>query len=185
MVPIAFRAWSFVPVDAMFVAHLMNRQQRTAKMGQLKPGDKAPNFNLPDQNGKKIKLADFKGQKLLLYFYPKADTSGCTKQACAVRDARADLVDAGVAAVGVSPDPPDKQKKFDDKHSLDFPLLSDPDHKASEAYGVWAEKKMYGKTYMGIVRSSFLIDEKGKIIQAWYKVKPLDTVPKAQEALRD
>lgn len=152
-------------------------------MTALKKGDPAPKFALTDQNGNTVKLADFKGKKLLVYFYPKADTSGCTKQACSVRDAEPDLSAAGIAAVGISPDKPDKQKKFDDKHGLGFPLLSDEDHAVAQAYGAWGEKKMYGKTYEGIIRSSFLIDEKGKIVDAWYKVKPLDTVPKAQQAL--
>ena len=152
-------------------------------MTMLKKGDKAPNLNLMDQVGKKVKLADFKGKKLLLYFYPKADTSGCTKQACSVRDARSDLQDLGVVALGISPDAVEAQKKFDKNHSLEFPLLSDPDHKVAELYGAWGEKKMYGKSYMGIFRSSFLIDEAGKIIGAWYKIKPENTVPEAKKAL--
>lgn len=154
-------------------------------MERLKAGDKAPNFNLQDQNGNKVTLANFKGRKLLVYFYPKANTSGCTKQACSIRDANDDLDLADVAAIGISPDLPDKQKKFDDKHSLSFPLLSDPDHQVAEAYGAWGEKKMYGKSFIGIIRSSFLIDEKGKIVQAWYKVKPLDTIPKMLDALQN
>jgi thioredoxin-dependent peroxiredoxin len=153
-------------------------------MSALKAGDKAPNFKLKDQNGTVVKLGDFKGKKLLIYFYPKADTSGCTKQACSVRDAEPDLTSLGIAAVGISPDPPEKQKKFDAKYGLGFPLLSDEDHAIASAYGAWGEKKMYGKAYEGIIRSSFLIDEKGKIIEAWYKVSPTDTVPKARKALQ-
>mgnify|MGYP000879929081 CR=1 FL=1 len=152
-------------------------------MPKLQPGDQAPAFTLPDQQGQTINLADFKGKKLLLFFYPKALTSGCTKQACSVRDARSELADLGVAALGVSPDGVELQKKFDTKHSLGYPLLSDPDHSVAEAYGVWGEKSMYGKKYMGIIRSSFLLDEDGKIIQAWYKVSPDQTVPKAKAAL--
>lgn len=152
-------------------------------MGKLKNGDKAPQFDLLDQNGKSVKLSDYIGRKTLIYFYPKADTSGCTKQACSVRDAEPDLGAAGVAAIGISPDKPEKQKKFDDKYELGFPLLSDADHAVAEAYGAWGEKKMYGKTYEGVVRSSFLVDEKGVIIGAWYKVSPADTVPNAQKAL--
>jgi peroxiredoxin Q/BCP len=152
-------------------------------MAQLKPGDKAPSFALQDQKGQNVSLSDFAGRKLLLYFYPKAETPGCTKQSESVRDAAAELHGSGVAVAGVSPDAPDKQSKFDQKHSLGFPLLSDPDHKVAVAYGAWGEKSMYGKTYEGIIRSSFLIDENGKIVQANYKVKPLDTVPKAQAAL--
>ncbi len=152
-------------------------------MARLQPGDPAPKFSLADQNGKTVKLSDFKGRKLLVYFYPKADTPGCTKQACSIRDHRQDLTKLGVAAVGISPDAPDKQKTFDDKYQLGFPLLSDPDHAVAEAWGAWGEKTMYGKKRMGIVRSSFLVDEKGKLSHIWYNVKPDDTVPKAQQAL--
>ena len=152
-------------------------------MAQLKAGDKAPTFALLDQNGKKVKLSDFKGRKLLLYFYPKANTPGCTTQSCSVRDALGDLREAGADAVGISPDAPAKQQKFDAKYDLGFPLLADEDHAVAEAYGAWGEKSMYGKKYMGIIRSSFLIDGKGKIVQAWYKVSPKNTVPNAQEAL--
>ncbi len=152
-------------------------------MAELSVGDKAPAFSLEDQSGKMISLTDFKGRKLLLYFYPKADTPGCTTQSVCVRDASAEFASVGVAVVGISPDPPDKQKKFDDKHSLGFPLLSDPDHKVARAYGAWGAKSMYGKTYDGIIRSSFLIDENGEILQVSYKVKPEDTVPNARKAL--
>jgi len=152
-------------------------------MEKLNVGDKAPAFSLADQDGNPTSLADFRGRRLLLYFYPKADTPGCTKQACSVRDAMEDLSDAGVTAVGISPDKPDKQKKFDDKYELGFPLLADPDHKVAQAYGAWGEKSMYGKTYEGIIRSSFLIDEKGDILHVAYKVKPLETVPNARQVL--
>jgi thioredoxin-dependent peroxiredoxin len=152
-------------------------------MTTLKPGDPAPPFSLLDQAGRKVSLADFKGRKLLVYFYPEADTPGCTVQSCAVRDAREDLGSLGVDVVGISPDQPKEQAAFDRKFSLGFPLLSDPDHTVCEAYGVWGEKKMYGKTYQGLTRSSFLIDENGRIQEAWYRVKPKDTVPKAREAL--
>ena len=152
-------------------------------MAKLKAGDKAPAFALADQGGKKVKLADFKGRKLLVYFYPKADTPGCTTQSCAVRDNLATLGKAGVDAVGISPDGSAAQKRFDEKFELGFPLLADEDHAVAEAYGVWGEKSMYGKKYMGIVRSSFLIDEKGRIVNAWYKVSPGDTVPNVQKQL--
>jgi peroxiredoxin Q/BCP len=152
-------------------------------MAKLKTGDQAPSFSLVDQNGRGVSLAEFRGTRLLLYFYPRADTPGCTRQACSVRDAAEHLQESGAAAVGISPDKPDKQKKFDQKYNLGFPLLSDPDHKVAEAYGVWGEKSRQGKTYEGIIRSSFLIDEHGNILQANYGVKPEDTVPKAQEAL--
>jgi peroxiredoxin Q/BCP len=152
-------------------------------MARLKPGDAAPEFQLTDQHGQTVRLADFGGGKLLVYFYPKADTPGCTRQACSIRDAREELRDLGLAVVGISPDQPARQQKFDDKYNLSFPLLADPDHRVAEAYGVWAEKTSYGKTSLGIIRSSFLIDAAGKIVAAWYGVKPEDTVPKAEKAL--
>jgi len=152
-------------------------------MALLEVGDKAPPFCLRDQEGRETSLADFQGRKLLVYFYPKADTPGCTKQACSVRDAMEELAESGVTAVGISPDVPDKQKKFDDKYDLDFPLLSDPDHETAQAYGAWDEKSMYGTTSEGIIRSSFLIDEDGMILQVSYKVKPQNTVPNAQQML--
>jgi peroxiredoxin Q/BCP len=144
----------------------------------LKPGDKAPDFTLLDQNGEPFSLSkSLKARKVwhLIYFYPKADTPGCTTQACGLRDARPELGDTVV--LGISPDKPAKLEKFDTKYDLGFPLLSDEDHAVSEAYDVWAEKSMYGRKYMGIVRSAFLVDEKGKIAQAWYKVSPKDTAP--------
>lgn len=152
-------------------------------MATLKIGDKAPSFSLLDQDGNTVSSKDFQGQKVLIYFYPKADTPGCTKQSCSVRDAQRELSVQGVAVLGISPDKPEKQKKFDDKYSLAFPLLSDPDHAVASAFGAWGLKKNYGKEYEGIIRSSFLIDEQGKIAQVAYKVKPDDTVPKAQAAI--
>jgi peroxiredoxin Q/BCP len=149
----------------------------------LREGEKVPDFELLDQSGKPVKLADYTGRKLLLYFYPKANTPGCTTQACSVRDASSDLRGKNIAAVGISPDLPKAQTKFDEKYGLAFPLLSDPDHMVAEAYGAWGEKSMYGKKYMGIIRSSFFIDEEGKLVKAWYKVKPADTVPNALETL--
>jgi peroxiredoxin Q/BCP len=147
----------------------------------LNPGDKAPAISLEDQNGATVKLSGFKGRKVLVYFYPKADTPGCTQQSCGLRDIASDIGDTAI--VGISPDLPAKQKKFDDKYSLGFPLLSDPDHAVAEAYGVWGEKKLYGRAYMGIVRSAFLIDEKGKVEQAWYKVSPKDTAKNLLKAI--
>jgi peroxiredoxin Q/BCP len=152
-------------------------------MARLNAGEAAPEFRLPDQHGRMVNLADFRGQKLLVYFYPKADTPGCTRQACSIRDARQELRDLGLAVVGISPDQPATQQKFDAKYNLSFPLLADPDHRVAEAYGAWGEKNMYGKKSLGIIRSSFLIDAAGKIVQAWYGVKPEDTVPKAEKAL--
>ena len=148
----------------------------------LKPGDKAPAFTLLDQAGEKTKLSDFKGRKALVYFYPKADTPGCTQQSCGLRDIAGDVGDTAI--IGISPDPPAKQAKFDTKYSLGFPLLADEDHAVAEAYEVWAEKSMYGRKYMGIVRSAFLIDEKGKIADAWYKVSPKDTPKNLLAALK-
>jgi len=141
----------------------------------LEPGDKAPAFTLPDQDGNKVKLSDFKGQTVVLYFYPRADTPGCTTQACGVRDRGDEYAKAGAKVIGVSPDEPEKIKKFDDKYGLGFTLLGDVDHKVAEKYGAWGEKSMYGKKYMGIIRSAFLVDEKGKIQEAWPKISPKDT----------
>jgi peroxiredoxin Q/BCP len=148
----------------------------------LEAGDKAPAISLPDQNGKTVKLSSFKGRKVLVYFYPKADTPGCTKQACGLRDIAGDIGDAVV--IGISPDKPTALAKFDNKYSLGFALLSDVDHGVAEAYAVWKEKSMYGRKYMGIERSAFLIDEKGKITDAWYKVSPADTPANLLKALQ-
>ena len=148
---------------------------------KLEPGDKAPAFTLLDQEGAKRKLTEFKGRKVLVYFYPKADTPGCTTQSCGLRDIADQVGDTAI--VGISPDLSPKLKKFDDKYSLGFPLLSDPEHVTAEAFGVWGEKSMYGKKYMGIVRSAFLVDEKGKVEQAWYKVSPKDTPTNLLKAL--
>jgi peroxiredoxin Q/BCP len=159
---------------------------KTATAGakaKLAVGDKAPAFALVDQTGTTHKLADHKGRKVLIYFYPKADTPGCTTQSCSVRDARKDFGKQGVDVLGISPDKPAAQQKFDTKYGLGFPLLADEDHAVAEAFGVWGEKSMYGRKYMGIVRSAFLVDEKGKIAGAWYGVSPKDTVPGALAAL--
>ena len=153
-------------------------------MVELQPGSKAPSFTLMDQTGKKVKLSDFEGKKLLLYFYPKADTPGCTKQSCSVSTSLKELKKNGIEAIGISPDLPEKQKQFDSKYKLGFRLLSDPDHSIAAAYGARGKKSMYGKEYEGIIRSSFLIDEKATLIQLCYKVKPEDTVPKAIAALQ-
>jgi peroxiredoxin Q/BCP len=147
----------------------------------LSPGDKVPAFTLLDQDGNKVKLSDFKGRKVLVYFYPKADTPGCTQQACGLRDVLPKVGDTAV--LGISPDKPAKQKKFDEKYSIGFPLLADEDHAVAEAFDVWTEKSMYGRKYMGILRSAFLIDEKGKIAEAWYKISPKDTASNLLKSL--
>lgn len=147
----------------------------------LSPGDKAPAFSLPDQQGNTVELSGFEGRKVLVYFYPKADTPGCTTQACGLRDILGDIGDTAV--VGISPDKPAKQASFDEKYGLGFPLLSDEDHAVAEAYGAWGEKSMYGKTYHGIIRSAFLIDAEGKIERAWPKVSPKDTPALLLEAV--
>jgi peroxiredoxin Q/BCP len=147
----------------------------------LKPGDKAPAFSLKDQDGTTVRLSGFKGRKVLVYFYPKADTPGCTTQACGLRDVSGDVGDTAI--LGISPDPPSRQAKFDQKYGLGFPLLADEDHAVAEAYDVWGEKKNYGRTYMGIIRSAFLVDEKGKIAEAWYKVSPKDTATNLVKAV--
>jgi peroxiredoxin Q/BCP len=146
-------------------------------------GDKAPAFNLADQHGNMIRLSSFKGRKVLVYFYPKADTPGCTTQACGLRDIAGDIGDTVV--LGISPDAPPKLAKFDDKYGLGFALLSDPDHATAEAYGSWGEKSMYGKKYMGIIRSAYLVDEKGKISHAWPKISPKDTPTNLIKALAE
>ena len=154
-------------------------------MAQLQVGDKAPLFTLADQNGEKVKLSSFKGRNVVVYFYPKANTPGCTTQSCALRDAGPDLAELDADVVGISPDAPKAQKKFDDKFNLGFPLLADEDHAVAEAWGVWGEKSMYGRKYMGIVRSAFVVDPKGKIAGAFYKVSPKATVASVTKVLED
>ena len=136
-------------------------------------GKRAPAFALLDQNGSEVRLADLAGHKVLVYFYPKADTPGCTTQACGLRDIAGEIGDTVI--IGVSPDQPSKLKKFDEKYELGFTLLSDGDHAIAEKYGVWVLKKNYGKEYMGVQRSAFLVDEDGKIERAWPKISPKDT----------
>lgn len=152
-------------------------------MTRLEPGDPGPPFALPDQQGNTVRLEDLRGRKVLVYFYPEADTPGCTTQSCDLRDHRQDLAGIGAEVVGISPDQPEAQLAFDRKYDLGFPLLSDPDHSVSEAWGAWGEKTRNEKTYEGIIRSSFLVDEDGRIERAWYGVKPEDTVPNALAVL--
>jgi peroxiredoxin Q/BCP len=138
------------------------------------PGDKAPDFTMPDQAGTPVSLAGLRGKTVVLYFYPKADTPGCTTQACSVRDHRADYEQADAVVLGVSPDPVKKIAKFDTKFTLGFPLLSDEDHSVAEQYGVWVEKSMYGRKYMGMERSTFVISPEGVVTHVFRKVKPAD-----------
>jgi peroxiredoxin Q/BCP len=149
----------------------------------LSEGDKAPDFTLLDQDGAEVALSDSlaTGAHVLVFFYPRADTPGCTTQACGLRDIAGDIGDALV--IGISPDSPTKLKRFDEKYELGFTLLSDPEHTTAEAYGVWGEKKNYGKTYMGIIRSAFLIAPDGTVANAWYKVSPKDTPTNLLKAL--
>jgi peroxiredoxin Q/BCP len=149
----------------------------------LEAADLAPPFSLLDQRGSTVRLEQFRGRKVLVYFYPEADTPGCTTQSCAIRDHVQDLAEIGTDVVGVSPDLPDKQLAFDEKYGLGFPLLSDPDHAVAEAWGAWGEKTRGGATFEDIIRSSFLVDESGRIERAWYAVKPEETVPNALAAL--
>jgi thioredoxin-dependent peroxiredoxin len=138
----------------------------------LQAGDKAPDFELPDQNGDPVKLSDLKGQTVVLYFYPRADTPGCTTQACGVRDHRADYAKAGARVIGISPDEVSAIEKFAGKFDLDFTLLADADRSVAEAYGVWVEKSMYGKKYMGVQRATFIVGADGKIADVFPKVSP-------------
>jgi len=149
----------------------------------LKPGTPAPAFALPDQDGRLVKLSDFRGTPVVIYFYPKAETPGCTKQACGVRDHRDDYAQAGVTVLGISPDPVARLKEFDDNHALGFGLLSDEDHAVAEAYGVWVQKSMYGRTYFRNERSTFIVDPAGKIAEVLRKVKPAEHDRLALEAL--
>jgi peroxiredoxin Q/BCP len=140
----------------------------------IQPGDDAPDFGLPDQDGHPVRLADLRGQPVVVYFYPKADTPGCTVQACGVRDRRADYESAGARVLGISPDPVAKVKKFHDKQSLDFTLLADEDHAVAETYGVWVQKSMYGRTYMGNERTTFIVGADGRVAEVLRKVKPAE-----------
>lgn len=147
----------------------------------LGAGASAPDFVLEDQSGSVVRLADQRGHKVLVYFYPKADTPGCTKQSCGLRDIAGQVGDTAI--LGISPDKPAAQAKFDDKYGLGFPLLADTDHSVAEAYGVWGQKSMMGKKYMGITRSAFLIDEEGNLEEVWYKISPDDTPKNLLSAL--
>jgi peroxiredoxin Q/BCP len=140
----------------------------------IEPGDRAPDFSLPDQDGREVKLSDFKGTPVVVYFYPKADTPGCTTQACGVRDHAPDYAKLAATVLGISPDPVKKVKKFHEGQALNFPLLADEGHKIADEYGVWVEKSMYGKTYFGNERTTFVIDPAGRVAKVLRKVKPAE-----------
>lgn len=146
-------------------------------------GDKAPDFKLPDQDGRTVALKDLRGRKVVLFAFPRANTSGCTRQASGFRDSFADLQKAGATVLGVSPDKPETLKRWREKLGLPYDLLSDPEHRLLEAYGAWGEKKMYGKTHMGVVRSHWVIDEEGRLADVQIKVSPEDSVGRACEFL--
>ena len=150
-----------------------------------KEGTTAPAFKTTDQNGESVSLKDLRGQKVVLYFYPKDDTPGCTKEACSFRDAYSKFKKQKITVLGVSPDKESAHKKFVTKYQLPFTLLADTDRSIAEAYGVWGEKKFMGRTYMGVHRTTFLIDEKGKIKKVFEKVKPEDHASEVLEAFAD
>jgi peroxiredoxin Q/BCP len=150
---------------------------------RLEPGDEAPDFTLPDADGKQVSLSSLRGQQVIVYFYPAAMTPGCTKEACDFRDSIQSLAAAGVTVLGISPDKPDRLAKFRDRDHLNFPLLSDPDHTVEQAYGAYGEKTLYGKTTVGVIRSTFLVDEQGKIARAYYNVKATGHVERLRKDL--
>jgi thioredoxin-dependent peroxiredoxin len=151
---------------------------------RLDVGDNGPAFSLPDADGNTVSLADYRGRKVIVYFYPAASTPGCTKQACDFRDNLSELSDAGLDVIGISPDKPEKLAKFRDKEQLTFPLLSDPDRKVLTAWGAYGEKKMYGKTVQGVIRSTFVVDEKGKVEVALYNIKAAHTATNIQKIIK-
>jgi peroxiredoxin Q/BCP len=151
----------------------------------LQEGTTAPDFTLPADGGGEVTLSDYRGKKVVLYFYPKDNTSGCTTEACNFRDDYAEITAAGAVVLGVSPDSVKSHDGFKLKHSLPFALLSDPDHEVAEMYGAWGEKKMYGKTYMGIIRSTFVIDEEGTISKVFPRVKVKNHSQEVLDALQD
>jgi thioredoxin-dependent peroxiredoxin len=150
---------------------------------RLSPGDIAPDFTLPDADERPVDLMTFRGERVVLYFYPAALTPGCTTQACDFRDNMTAFRSSGLAVVGISPDPPAKLREFRDAHGLTFPLLSDPDRRVLEAYGAWGEKKLYGKTVTGVIRSTIVVDARGTVEQAMYNVKATGHVAKLQRDL--
>ena len=152
-------------------------------MSRLEPGDRAPDFTLTDADGKQVTLSSMHCRQVVVYFYPAAMTPGCTKEACDFRDSIQSLAAAGVTVLGISPDKPDRLAKFRDRDHLNFPLLSDPDHTVEQAYGAYGEKTLYGKTTIGVIRSTFLVDEQGKIARAYYNVKATGHVERLRKDL--
>jgi thioredoxin-dependent peroxiredoxin len=150
---------------------------------RLEPGDEAPAFSLPDADGKQVSLSSLRGQQVIVYFYPAAMTPGCTKEACDFRDSLQSLAAAGVTVLGISPDAPAKLARFRDRDSLNFPLLSDPDHAVEQAYGAYGEKMLYGKRSVGVIRSTFVVGPDGKIARAYYNVKATGHVARLRQDL--
>jgi len=170
----------------MMIPYRQPTGKRRTRSDMIEHGQQAPNFELPDQDGNPVRLSDLRGQRVVLYFYPKADTPGCTTQACGIRDHQADYDAAGATVLGVSPDPVKEVKKFHGKQSLSFTLLADEDHAVAERYGVWVEKSMYGRTYWGNARATFVIDEEGVVRHVIPKASPKthdDVVLKALDEL--
>jgi thioredoxin-dependent peroxiredoxin len=168
------RTLTYVPIHRAVVR---------STMPQLEAGTKAPEFTLPDQDSTLVSLADFKGQRVLLYFYPADDTPGCTREACQFNDNLAGFQAAGVPVIGISRDDAQSHQRFRNKYGLQFPLLTDADHQVMDAYGAWGEKTRYGQTSIGVLRSTFLVDEQGRIERAWHNVKADGHAAKVLEAL--
>ena len=165
------------------VLDMTDNQRPAADAHRLTPGDSAPDFSLPDADGKTVSLSDYRGRKVIVYFYPAASTPGCTKQACDFRDNLSELNEAGLDVVGISPDKPAKLAKFRDNQELNFPLLSDPDREVLQAWGAYGEKMMYGKRITGVIRSSFLVDENGVVQITQYNVRASGHVAKLRRDL--
>jgi peroxiredoxin Q/BCP len=173
-------AWCTPPIHPFTCAATL---QEPFAMSDLKVGDLAPDFTLPTDDGSTVALSDYRGKRVVLYFYPKDDTSGCTTQACGFRDNYLAIEEKNAVVLGVSPDGVKSHQKFRTKYNLPFTLLADEEHTVSELYGVWQEKSMYGKKYMGIVRSHFVIDEEGRLVDVQVKVKPEESVEQALASL--
>jgi thioredoxin-dependent peroxiredoxin len=182
----SYRDRSQRPVKYRFTPMLTAYQRKAFLMGDwLEPGQKAPAFTLTADNGRQVRLADMAGNPVVLYFYPKDDTPGCTKEACAFRDAGAELAQLGAKVLGVSPDNAASHAQFRDKYALNFPLLADPDHAVAEQYGAWREKNMYGKKSMGVQRSTYLIDAGGAVVRVWKRVQVDGHDQQVLEAVRE